>query len=136
MIERPVNSALYSPGTLGEGFGRPVPSYGRARTSGLAFDGVSQGGRQGVYAQTFAEGEASASRALEPAAQYLDEPSYLGGNASSSQFMAQQIAQELIPEHVFSSPQQAATAAVGSYLAAPASRVSYDGPYIALDITV
>lgn len=58
---------------------------------------------------------------------------------STIQFLAQQIGQETANETNTQNPQSAqlrAEAAIGQYLAAPASAITYDGPQIALDITV
>ncbi|HLF59522.1 MAG TPA: hypothetical protein VI732_07825 [Alphaproteobacteria bacterium] len=56
-----------------------------------------------------------------------------GGTTAA--FLAQQIAQEMAVAE-FVAPEQAAAAATGSYRAVPVSCVTYDGPQIALDITV
>ena len=58
---------------------------------------------------------------------------------SSILFLAQQIGQETANVTVMENPassQLRAEAAIGQYLAAPAFAVTYDGPQIALDITV
>lgn len=58
---------------------------------------------------------------------------------SSIQFLAQQIGQETANETNTENPRSAqlrAEAAIGQYLAAPASAITYDGPQIELDITV
>ena len=58
---------------------------------------------------------------------------------SSIQFLAQQIGQETANQSAVEnsqSVQRRAESAIGQYLAAPASAVTYDGPQIALDITV
>ena len=119
---------------------RGIPSYMNARggvPSGVAFDSEITRGRQNPFAQTVGgEGEPFAARAFEATAQIFPDASFLGGNTGAAPFLAQQIAQEMMADGEYVSPEQAAATAIGSYRAAPVSSITYDGPQIALDITV
>lgn len=105
-------------------------------SSGYTFDPEITRGRRDPFAQTIgAEGDPVALRAFEPAPQFFSEASFVGGNAGAAPFLAQQIAQEMAAAE-YVTPEQAASVAIGSYRAAPVASVTYDGPQIALDITV
>jgi len=119
---------------------RAIPSYRNARggvPSGVAFDSEIARGRQNPFAQTVGgEGDPITARAFEPTTQAFSDASFLGGNAGAAPFLAQQIAQEMMADSEYVSPEQAAASAIGSYRAAPVSSITYDGPQVALDITV
>lgn len=105
--------------------------------SGVAFETEITRGRQNPFAQAIGgEGEPITARAFEPAVQAFPGASFLGGNAGAAPFLAQQIAQEVMADTEYVSPEQAAASAIGSYRATPIGSVTYDGPQIALDITV
>ena len=119
---------------------RAIPSYRNGRggaPSGVAFDSEVTRGRQNPFAQTIGgEGETIAARGFEPTTQVFSDAAFLGGNAGTAPFLAQQIAQEVMGDTEYVSPEQATASAIGSYRAAPVASITYDGPQIALDITV
>jgi hypothetical protein len=112
-------------------------AFTRGYESGIAFDAtIARGSSRGsARAAFFGEGEATFTGEVLPPASGTDSFFHAPSGGDTAAFLAQQIAQEMVASE-YVAPEQAAAAAAGSYQAVPDSRVSYDGPFIALDITV
>ncbi len=117
---------------------RLVPSYRATRAAAeasSAFDPEVARGRQDPFAPGIGgDGERTAIRAFDVAPQGFADAAFVGGNSGTVPFLAQQIAQEMATEYV--TPERAAAIAIGSYRAVPVASVVYDGPQIALDISI
>jgi len=104
--------------------------------AGVPFESeIARGARRGPFAPDLGENEGSRAHAAPAAPDFFGssfDAFAAGGNPVA--FLAQQIAQDMVAESV--APEQMAAAAAGCYRAVPESRVTYDGPQVALDITV
>lgn len=144
--------------TIPGAYSLPVPAAGTGRSGRGAYGGAhgsAADSGSGAGARSFEseivrgeqrnnlapasdfESESDAAGAFESTvpAHPAGNSAFVASSATATPFLAQQIAQETIGAEFV--PQDRYTAAaIGSYEAAPASRVSYAGPIVGLDISV